>query len=529
MSKWIVPKGVIGNAHTIEIWAGTVGSGTFRCPIGDALRVRRGISPEIASGPAKKPELVDFALQPFMEALDRVERDGELPVNVLADLESGKRFGPIHRGVRRWAVLATRNYLAAYPPGGTDCEDTSWDPVIPGWMYRRRFVPPDQRGISNYRIRIWGRCYRSTDGRVHEIRLPTYSSAGRERTKAEEAVAAFVVASANPHVEIVRVREFHCLEGKVGPLLYEGSPAEAVDFHRKVGAPALASVVNSTEYRPGDPCVKCRYRIGCRGLPAAPGLLGIEDRSRPRRTWSVSNGRYYRACPAKDHLRRSRLPTAWEVERSATAERGRSIHDHLHVRHRHRPQVPCAPDEEAMWSSEPDGAEHGVALRMLRHHAEVCPLRGLQAGAELRYEPSLTFDDTSADVVVKVEPDLLYSDRGSWVWREVKTTRATSSRRFDSLESLPQIALAVLVLGQRLLGGDRRRSRVELEVLRPNGVDLRQFDPFSRDLQEDAHQVIRKMVVDWHRDEEFAPRPGLECARCEVRRWCPDALPESSA
>ncbi|MEV5543617.1 PD-(D/E)XK nuclease family protein [Saccharopolyspora shandongensis] len=491
--------------------------------------MRRGIWPEFDPGPVKKPELVDFALQPVMEALDSVERDGELPADVLADLGSGGRFGPIHRGVRRWAVHATRNYLAAYPPGGTDSDGISWAPVIPGWMYRRRFIPPDRRGIGNYRIRVWGRCYRSLDGRVHEIRVPTYSSAGRERTKAEEAVAAFIVASAGADVETVRVREFYCLEGKAGHLLYEGSPAEVVDFHREVGAPALASVVNSTEYRPGDPCVKCRYRVGCRGLPAAPGLLGIEDRRRPRRTWSVSNGRYYRACPAKDHLRRSRLPTAWKLERSAAAERGRSIHDHLHVRHRHWPGVPCAPDEEPMWTSEPDGAELDAALLMLRQHAEVCPLRGLPTGAEIRYEPSLAFDDTNADVVVKVEPDLLYTDRGSWVWREVKTTRAASSRGFDSLESLPQIALAVLVLGRQLLGGDRRQSRVELEVLRPNGVDLRQFDPFSRELQQEARDVIRRLVTDWHRDEEFAPRPGPECARCEVRRWCPDALPEESA
>ncbi|WP_344677334.1 PD-(D/E)XK nuclease family protein [Saccharopolyspora taberi] len=464
-----------------------------------------------------------------MTVLDGIEHDFLSEAESFALLGSKERGSRrVHSGVLRWTEHAVQHYLTAFPPGNPDLNGEYWQPVRSSWTYEQELSKPDRRGVRSYRIRVWGRCYRSADGRVNELRMMSYRRDGRKRATEEVAIAAHIAANAQSRPERVRVREFTCLDGET-ELLYEGTPEQVGELYREFGAPALAEVVDGSEYRPGEPCVKCLYRVECPGLPSAPGVLGISDRSRPRRTWSVTNGRNYRACPAKDFLRRMRLPLDQRIERVAAAERGRALHDHLLRKHAADSRTPCAARAEEHWSPRPlppDEAEAGAA--MLRHHSEVCPLLRLPPGAVLKAEPGLVFDDTDADVVLLVTPDLLYQDRGSWVWREVKTTRGAAGKAFRTLESVPQIALAIVLLGRGLLGGSRARSRVELEVLRPDGVDLRLFDPFDRRMRAEAAEVVHGLVRDWHRDDEFTPRPSSECRSCEVRRWCPAALPETA-
>jgi hypothetical protein len=119
----------------------------------------------------------------------------------------------------------------------------------------------------------------------------------------------------------------------------------------------------------------------------------------------------------------------------------------------------------------------------------------------VRVEPSLTFHDEDADVIVK--------------------TRLREKRwSADLLEGNPQLALAVLLVGRGELGGSRSRARVELEVLHPGGADLEIIDPFTPSVKKTAELVLKDYVRDWHADNRAAPRPGRECTRCEVSRWC---------
>lgn len=527
MSSWRLPEGVVGKPIGIDVSVAVLGSSDYRCPMADALNARQGLHPMIRR--PRKPELLEqFTLGPFMSVMDLIEHKGKSPHEALSTVGAGgggTRNRQVHEGLRRWTAHSVAEYLRVFPQGSPGTDGERMLPVEQRWAYRQGLTKPDHRGVHRYEIRAWGRCYQSADGRTRELRMLTNRSGSRERTDAEIAVAALVVADGapGPRPEHVRIVQFACVDGGVRPL-FDGTRSAAIERYVEQGKEALSVAVDGREYRPGAACASCAYSITCPALPRAPGLLGISDQTRPRRTWSVTNGRAYGKCPAREHLRRQHLPTDRAIEHGRAPERGRAIHSHLRRRHASRPLARCVPDIGDTWTTDGhDLAEEDIHLgrRLLRHHAEVCPLQHLPPDAEVRVEPLLTFDDTDADVVVLAEPDLLYRDGDSWVWREVKTSGSDFRWSSDLLTEFPQLALAVMVLSRGDLGGGRARSRVELEVLRPTDVDLEIIDPFAPAVRAHAAAVLRDLIRDWHADDHFRPRPGAECAKCEVARWCP--------
>jgi hypothetical protein len=423
---------------------------------------------------------------------------------------------PMHDGLRMWTAHAQAMYRQAFPT------DSDLVPARIPWVYRINLRTPDRRGAIRYEISVWSRQLTSADGKIRELRLPV-TRGDRHRTDAERSIAALVAAEGAPAPlpEHVRVLQVGVFDGHVEPL-FEGGREAARALFEVYGKEELEKAVDSTEYRPGFACTKCSYVSVCPVLKRAPGLLGIEDRQRPRRSWSPSNGRAYRACATRDYLRRLNLPVDWAIEHSPTAERGRAVHDFLARRHDVEPQRRCTLDIPAGWIDAkyrlPDD-EQLLGLQLLRHHAAVCPLRHAEPGS-VRVEPSLTFIDEDADIIVITKPDLLYRDGDSWVWREVKTRLREKRWSPDLLEGNPQLALAVLLVERGELGGSRTRARVELEVLHPGGADLEVIDPFTSSVRRAAEAVLHEHVRDWHTDDRAIPRPGPECARCEVARWC---------
>ncbi|MBV9141537.1 MAG: PD-(D/E)XK nuclease family protein [Pseudonocardiales bacterium] len=527
MSSWRVPEGVVGKPTGIKVSVAVLGPGDYHCPMADALKARQGLQPMIRR--PWKPEILEqFTLGPFMSVMDLIEHKGKSLHEALSTVGTGgggTRECQVHEGLRCWTAHSVAEYLRVFSQGSPGMNGERLLPVKQQWSYRQELTIPDHRGVHRYEIRAWGRCYQSADGRTRELRMLTNRSDARERTDAEIAVAALVVAEGEPgpRPEHVRIVQFACADGGVRPL-FEGTRSAAIQRYIEQGKEALSVAVDGREYRPGATCASCAYSITCPALPRAPGLLGISDQTRPRRTWSVTNGRSYGKCPAREHLRRHHLPTDRTIEHGRAPERGRAVHAHLRRRHASSPLVQCVPDVGHIWITDGhDLAEEDIHIgrQLLHHHAEVCPLQHLPPDAEVRVEPLLTFDDTDADVVVLAEPDLLYRDGDSWVWREVKTSGSDFRWSSDLLTEFPQLALAVMMLSRGDLGGSRTRSRVELEVLRPTGVDLEIIDPFATASRAHAAEVLRDLVRDWHADDHFRPRPGAECARCEVARWCP--------
>ncbi|WP_228387160.1 PD-(D/E)XK nuclease family protein [Streptomyces katsurahamanus] len=425
---------------------------------------------------------------------------------------SSDRERPMHDGLRQWTEHALRMYREAFP------SDAGLRLAHRAWVYQHKDASGN--GLL-YRITAWGRCLQSNDGRLRELRLPTTRL--RARSNAERAVAALIAAEgdSDPRVERVRVVQFALSDGR-SETIFEGTREEALTEYRAEGKPAVRALLDSREYRPGSACVSCTVAPVCPALPKAYGLLGIVDRSRPRRSWSSTTGRGHRSCPARGHLRGLRLPFDDAVERSAAAERGRAVHDFLAERHGHWPDTSCTPQVPADWVPEgyrlPD-EERELGAELLRHHAEICPLNTARPPSRIRIEPRLSFDDTAADLVVLAQPDLLYQDAGAWVWRETKTSGSDRPHR-DAMASYPQLALAVRLIGGGALGGAPAGGRVELELLRPGGADLHILDPFASATRAAALATVREQVSGWHAETTFEAIPGPECAGCEMARWC---------
>ncbi|MFF1960253.1 PD-(D/E)XK nuclease family protein [Streptomyces sp. NPDC058220] len=518
--SWLPPDGVRRTSDVIKVAVGMFKGIEYRCPAADALKAR-GYRP--THRPARRHELLEhFTFGPFMAACDaRAPRpSADEPGDGWARLP--KRA---HDGLQRWTEHASASYEEAFPvdPGNPLTE------VPEPWTYRHRSVGADPRGAREYRFTVWGRCLRSADGTVRELRLPVNRLHQASPPEGFVAAAALVLSEGvpGPPPKHVRIVEVALLDGQVRTL-FDGTRGEAVSRYREHGPAALNALLDSQEFRPGSSCAECSYVSVCPALRRAPGLLGVEAQGRPRRTWSVTNGRNYRICPARDHLRRLHLPTADAIERGSAAERGRAVHAYLAARHGRSVLRPCTADVPDEWVPEGfdlDPGQRALGARLLRRHAAVCPLRCVHDGTDVRNEPRVVRHDTAADVVVIAAPDVLYRDADSWVWRETKTSAGDRPGSGPLLERFPQLALGVVLLARGDLGGQPGRSRVELEVLRPGGADLEIIDPFAPAARSAAENVLRDLVGGWHRDDHFVATPGAACTHCEVARWCPSALP----
>lgn len=534
MTGWIPPIGLSGRADLIRVFSGSARNNG--CPVKLAVKARPGVH---GDKPYKPEKLETFFLAPVMNVLDLVEHRGLTLFEALdvvgrphehRRLAREHRIKPVHESVLSWTAHAVRQYLEAWAP-----PEHGMMPVRGNWVDTQLLQAPDHRGARRYELAVWGRGYSSPDGRIRELRLPTTRAGRRPRSVAELAVMARVLSIGTPKFsppdeavppELIRIVEVGCADAS--SKVYERTREEATRDFAECGRDALSAAVGGTEYRPGQDCTDCKYSDTCPALPRVPGVLGIADRTRPRRSWSVTNGRRYRQCAAYDHMRRVQLPRALDIEYGPSAARGKVVHDWLSKRHSRRPLTVCRAGDASLWASEETSLpleEQELVQRLIEFHAKVCPLRHLRDDTVTRTEETLVFDDSDADVVVIAEPDLLYQDDGAWVWREVKTTAKQSVlTRADLLDRFPQLALAVALLGRTALGGRSRGARVELELLGPAGPEIEILDPADARLREQASEVLQGLVQRWHSDETFIANPSrYRCDRCEVATWCPSS------
>ena len=495
----------------------------------DAMKARRLKAETKASY-----EVLDWFVDGFfMDELGR--REAEAAGRPAPEAAARKRR---HEGIDAWTRHALEQYDLAFP----DASDGA--PLVAApyqWSYR--WVCPDsrsdRRGVKEYALTLWGRCLQSLDGSYREFRWPSHQLADRdgrrrERSDAERAVAAFITASADPGPlpRWLRVVEFGLCDGRPFPEpLFDGTPDEARQLFDTDGRGALTALLDGTRYNPGKACTSCDFTSICPEVRRADGLLGVRTPNRPHRTWSPTKAGSYRRCPARYFLRANNLPVDDMIERNAAAERGRAIHQVLAARHKaalaHRDTAvegSCTSDVPANWAEgwALDEAELVLGTEMLRMHAGVCPMAHARA-AGMQPEQMIVRSDADAAALILVQPDLLYLDGDSWVWREVKT----ASRKL-ALEELfrryPQLAVGVELLARGELGGTRGRSRVELEILRPDAADIVPLDPFNPAIRDAAREALYETSEAWRADDLFVARPGKECASCEVARWCPSRL-----
>jgi hypothetical protein len=270
--------------------------------------------------------------------------------------------------------------------------------------------------------------------------------------------------------------------------------------------------------------VECPGAGHCPALPTEAGLVGLPppERRRKRRSLSASDLRAYVDCPAKYHLTRELNLRTARTENMAI-RRGRAVDAVLNERHSLRRPRGCrglpAPAASAWAGLDEETAR--IAQEMLARHAAVCPLDRLGAAEEVRVQAEVTAYDTALDLVLIAKPDLLHTRRGGWVWRETKTTGSRIFEGMPVLETYPQLALAVLLMRTgELAEGDRRRSRIELELLHEDDSDRLEIDPWRPDVLREARQIIAKAAEPWLRDATYTAAPDNACEDCEALDWC---------
>ncbi|MFE2599608.1 PD-(D/E)XK nuclease family protein [Streptomyces sp. NPDC059396] len=540
------------------------------CPYKGALKTRTGI--KLAPGPLpayKADPREGFNLGRLGDALDLIEHRGIEPEEALRQALAATRERPeADPGLAAWTRFALDRYLEGITPGLV--------PLSYSWILITQLRKPDSRGAKRYEQCVWGRPYASADGRVRELCVPvarrrrefeheaaTVSAAER----ADLAAAAQVVARGEPHrlpdrfhwsseaqpvpdvgeaarrlPDEVRITEVSCLDGQRHEVLSEG-PEEVARRYAAYGLPGLTAAVSAGTFVPGRDCEDCKYAPSCPALSRLGGVLGIEDQSRPRRTWSITNGRSYagrpdrdEGCPARERLRRLRLPDREGRALTSHVIRGHAVHTWIQEHHDARPGIACrpedAPDGRSSWSAGrwtvPE-EQADLGARMVAAHARYCPYK-LSSVTEVVHERTLAVHDTAADVVVLAKTDMLYRDGNSWVYRETKTdARRDPPEGADVLRERPQLALAVLLSTSPVIGDDVSSARVELEVLGPHGARLTIIDPFDPANRAAAREAVHALAADWHTDTTAIARPGPHCRDCEMAVWCTSAEPVGSS
>ncbi|MFJ8229208.1 PD-(D/E)XK nuclease family protein [Streptomyces sp. NPDC094448] len=521
--------------------------------------------------PAYDPFLT-FTLKPLMTALDLIEFHGSSPAEAIGELRRTRgRFGrgrPAHDGLVEWTVEAVDRFLSRRRirlddrgPGEPPTEPVAYEWVV-------RDVPPaharpDARGARVYERTAWGRRYASADGTRRELWLLSFGSAKKGRSDAEVAAAASVTAfgrasrpgydrerhrpgpytvvdqhRSDPGPQRIRVIDFGCGDGTARTIA-DCTPAEAARDFARYTEPVLTRMLDGSERRPGRSCVECSGAGRCGALPPStghgepPGLIGLPAPVRPRtrRSLSASDLRAYADCPAKYHLTRELKLRSARPENPAIG-RGRAVDAVLNARHGIRRPRGCrglvAPDDSA-WSGLPPETALAAAA-MLARHAALCPLDRLAPEEEVRVQAQVTAYDPVLDLVLIAQPDLLHTRRGGWVWRETKTVGGRPYEGSSVLERHPQLALAVLLMRTgELADGDRRRSRIELELLGSAFARRLEIDPWQPSVHASARDIVRRAAGPWLEETEYRAVPGRACRDCEALDWCRAGREHSAA
>ncbi|MFK4797334.1 PD-(D/E)XK nuclease family protein [Streptomyces sp. MPA0124] len=531
------PPGMGGDGALIRIGPPLLRQEAGACFEGRALRARPLLVQQ-PGRPRRKP-VEDYVFKPMENLLDAVEYRGKSIAQAGADRWNTRNCSQAHA---TWALEAARSYLTAREreqAARVAAGHPATFPVQSSWVGGKQLSAPDERGVDQYERTIWGRRYASADGEIRELWIPSIDCVKLDRPLPELVAAAHVLVtgvpartpygersiplpSAPPPPRRVRVLGVGLRDAST-VVLADWNAEEVKRLFEENVRGLMARVVDGRGRRSGMDCVRCEALAGCRTVARVPGLLGVPGPVRPRkrRSVSVSDLRAHRDCAARYYLTRVLKLRDGRTENEAI-RRGRAVDAWLNERHAERPLVPCrrVPLPDTLPGLTED--ELPAALSMIRGHRGLCPLDGLPATERVEPQRRIAVYDDLADVVVIADCDVVYTDEGGVVVRETKTAAHRFGERRDLVETFPQLALAVLMLASGALGGDPRRSRVELEVLREDGARLEELDPCDGRTLDQSRRVLTELATGWAAEETYPaePAPGFDCSGCEALRWC---------
>ncbi|WP_431952828.1 PD-(D/E)XK nuclease family protein [Actinacidiphila sp. bgisy167] len=549
-----VPAGVAGQDWLIKASPRMARPDGAACPTHRRIAMRPLLVAEPAV-PLRRSPREEFGFGPLFSALDLMEHQQWPLARVREELRTTRGpfrgwGAPVHPAHLAWTAAAVERYAAARAAEQAAAVEAGLPPTKPvkqPWTWRtRRTDAPDARGVRQYEHTLWGRMYASEDGAVRDLWLPSLGRAKAVRPDAELGAVAKVMAYGAPTPrrkagslpppaatdsvrlpELIRVFDFGCADGSVEPLLSEG-PDQAQQRFTADAVPAFLEAATGTGTHPWENCVDCKAIAGCTELKRTPRLWNGQPSVpvRKRRSLSAWDLRLHAECPAQYHLVRHLHLSDLSTENQG-AQRGRAIDSWLDAQHGERPLRACRdraiPDLAAIRArTRLDDAAAHEAMGMLAEHRLLCPLNGLDTDEKVLVQHRVTAYVPELDVVVLAKPDLVYTHRGRWIWRETKTSARPLWERESLMRAYPQLALGVLLFDSGVLGDDPRRSWVELEHLcKGHGQSrLERIDPGRAKNVDEARAVIAELAQPLLDDTTYEPRTGRHCHGCQARTWC---------
>ena len=542
---WTPPWRVVVRDRLIRVSAAHVrGEDRWECPTQIAVKARPTL--QVDRDPSVRPTYPpfhSFALGLARDAAYAVMASGTDP-EVALDQVCATSTGDVAEAAREVAREALQGYLIAV----ARLRDTG---ELPAETVVREFFAADEVDVR-VEWSAWGLLHVSRDGADREYHVLTWEQAGtRRREPAYLAVYARVAADAIMKQEgslwrerwpaaasqpgaaqRVRVREIGMLDAS-DALLLDITADEA----RERFADAVSErvhVLGGGAFNPGGRCASCPVRYECPGIARMPGVLGVAGPALWTRALSPGDLTSARTCTWQVHLERElSLPRA---RRETTEAMVRGTHLHSWLEHAHGRLVPCSADDVPLpgeglgdvaellgW----DESTYAALRPFLLEHVAVCPLQREDIVAAYP-EQSLTAWDTDVDVVMSTRADLVVETADGYLVRETKSVGAhheMPQTAAEVFERYPQVAVTLCFLADGLdpVSGvvvERPRpARVEVEILRPDGHEVRGFDTTDAEAVLVARATIAE-PIDTVLYSPAEPTVGRHCSWCPVSRWC---------
>ena len=531
---WTPPWRVVVRDRLIRVSAAHVrGEERWECPTQIAVKARPTL--QVDRDPSVRPTYPPFhafALGLARDAAYAVMSSGTDP-EVALDQVCATSNGDVADAARTVAREALQGYLIAV----ARLRDTG---ELPAETVVREFFAADEIDV---------RVEWSAWGLFHVL---TWEQAGaRRRDPAYLAVYARVAADALMKQEgslwrerwpaatsqpgpaqRVRVREIGMLDASDALLLDITADEARARFPELVSE--RVQVLGGGAFNPGSRCASCTVRYECPGVARMPGVLGVAGPALWTRALSPGDLTTARTCTWQVHLERElSLPRA---RRETTEAMVRGTHLHSWLEHAHARLVACTPDDLPLpneglgevaellgW----DEATYAALRPYLLQHISACPLHREDVVAAYP-EQSLTAWDTDVDVVMSTRTDLVVETAEGYLVRETKSVGAhheMPQTAAEVFERYPQVAVALCLLADGLdpvTGGvsdNVRPARVEVEILRPDGHEVRGFDTSDSEAVLIARATIAE-AVDTILYLPAEPHVGRHCSWCPVSRWC---------
>jgi hypothetical protein len=542
---WTPPWRVVVRDRLIRVSAAHVrGEERWECPTQIAVKARPTL--QVDRDPSVRPTYPpfhSFALGLARDAAYAVMSSGTDP-EVALDQVCATSNGDVADAARTVAREALQGYLIAV----ARLRDTG---ALPAETVVREFFAVDEIDVR-VEWSAWGLMHVSRDGADREFHVLTWEQAGaRRRDPAYLAVYARVAADALMKQEgslwrerwpaatsqpgpaqRVRVREIGMLDASDALLLDVTADEARVRFPEHVSE--RVQVLGGGAFNPGSRCASCAVRYECPGVARMPGVLGVAGPALWTRALSPGDLTTARTCTWQVHLERElSLPRA---RRETTEAMVRGTHLHAWLEHAHARLVACTLDDLPLPSQGLgevaellgwDETTYSALRPYLLQHISACPLHREDVVAAYP-EQSLTAWDTDVDVVMSTRTDLVVETADGYLVRETKSVGAhheMPQTAAEVFERYPQVAVALCLLADGLdpvtgvVSSAVRPARVEVEILRPDGHEVRGFDTSDAEAVLIARATIAE-AIDTILYLPAEPRVGRHCSWCPVSRWC---------